>query len=104
MLQRSVKAEDAAIVRRNRASGKKNLYTVEAIKIDNKGQLRWLFAAMVLFCILLLVAGSFINTASGSGGDGLNRQEALGTPEDQVKYRKACPDYRHYAVIAQYAL
>jgi len=31
-----------------------------------------------------------------------NNQEALGSGIDGERYRTACPDYKHYAVVPQY--
>lgn len=54
---------------------------------------------MMFLGTLLLTAGSIITSVNGKGS-----QEALIGNEEQVRYKKACPDYRHYAVIAQYVL
>ena len=58
---------------------------------------RVLLITMILFGVLLLAAGSLITSVYGT-----DSQAALGSNEEHSKYRKACPDYRHYAVIAQY--
>lgn len=33
-----------------------------------------------------------------------SKQEALGSGMNEEKYKAACPDYKHYSVIPQYAL
>lgn len=56
---------------------------------------------MFLFTIiLLLLAGRFI-TSVGAAGDnpGKGSQEPLGTAGDGEKYKKACPDYKHYSIF-----
>ena len=37
----------------------------------------------------------------GQGKSGIN-QELLGSGIDGEKYRTACPDYKHYAIVPQY--
>lgn len=51
---------------------------------------------MIILGALLLTAGCIIASVNGKGS-----QEALIGNEEQARYKKACPDYRHYAVIAQ---
>lgn len=64
--------------------------------------------AMVLSALVyaLLGATTLVNgvtedefKARGRAGNG---QEALGSGIDGEKYKTACPDYKHYAVVPQY--
>lgn len=63
---------------------------------------------MILFALVyaLLETTSLVNgvpedefKARGRAG---NNQEGLGTGIDGEKYKTACPDYKHYAVVPQY--
>ncbi len=60
---------------------------------------------LALVCLLvgsnLLIHGVFAVDAKGRGKGGVD-QEALGSGIDDERYRTACPDYKHYAVIPQY--
>jgi len=53
---------------------------------------------MAVFSIIsLLLAGSYITSVAGAGGkDG---QQPLGSARGEEVYKKACPDYAHYAVF-----
>ena len=60
---------------------------------------------LALLCLLvgsnLLINGVFAVDAKARGKGGVD-QEALGSGIDGERYRTACPDYKHYAVIPQY--
>lgn len=60
---------------------------------------------LALICLLLgsnlLINGVFAVDSKARGKAGVN-QEALGSGIDGERYRTACPDYKHYAVIPQY--
>ena len=61
-----------------------------------------MFLSVISLWILEIL---FISTGvNGALGDWKhnNEQEALGFDYDPVRYKAACPDYRHYAVIPQY--
>ena len=97
MLLHSAGAEGTAVARANpRREGVKSTSPETRGPIP-KGFFRFFFIAMILFGLLLLAAGSLIPSVYSTDG-----QAALGSNEEHAKYRKACPDYRHYAVIAQY--
>ena len=49
----------------------------------------------------LLLNGVSAADAKTRGKGGIE-QEALGSGIDGERYRTACPDYKHYAVIPQY--
>lgn len=54
----------------------------------------------------LLGAGLLASTATGdeskARGKAGNNQEVLGHGIDGERYKTACPDYKHYAVVPQY--
>ena len=50
-----------------------------------------------LSCVLLNVSG----VMGTNGRSGVN-QDLLGSGIDGEKYRTACPDYKHYAIVPQY--
>ena len=54
---------------------------------------------MIFLGTFLLTASCLIASVNGKGS-----QEPLIGNEEQARYKKACPDYRHYAVIAQYVV
>lgn len=60
---------------------------------------------LALLCLFvgsnLLINGVFAVDAKARGKGGVD-QEALGSGIDGERYRTACPDYKHYAVIPQY--
>ena len=60
---------------------------------------------LALVCLLLagnvLINGVFAVDSKARGKAGVD-QEALGSGIDGERYRTACPDYKHYAVIPQY--
>lgn len=66
---------------------------------------------MGLFTLIHLLLGAtavfkFVNSIPGHGNEyrvGWDDQEALGSGIDGQRYRTACPDYKHYAIIPQYA-
>ena len=97
MLQHSAGAEGTAVARANPGRVGINFTSPEIQVPVAKGFFRLFFVAMILFGLLLLLAGSLITSVYSTGN-----QEALGSIDEHAKYRKACPDYRHYAVIAQY--
>ena len=97
MLQHSASAEGTAVARA--IPGRVGIKSIppETNKPIAQGLFRLFFIAMILLGVLLLTAGSLITSVYSTGS-----QEALGSTEEHARYRKACPDYRHYAVIAQY--
>lgn len=97
MLLHSAGAEGTAVARANPRRVGVESTSPETREPTTKGFFRFFFIAMILFGLLLLAAGSLI-----PGVYSTDRQEALASNEELAKYRKACPDYRHYAVIAQY--
>ena len=60
---------------------------------------------LALVCLLfgsnVLINGVFAVDAKARG-KGSGDQEALGSGIDGERYKTACPDYKHYAVIPQY--
>ena len=64
-----------------------------------------------LVLVLLLLGTIFVDgiaedtgkvlKARGKAGE---NQEALGSGIDGERYKTACPDYKHYAAVPQYAL
>ena len=97
MLQHSASAEGTAVARA--VPGRVGIKSTphETREPIPKGFFRFVLIVMLLLGVLLLTAGSLITSVYSTGS-----QEALGSIEEHAKYRKACPDYRHYAVIAQY--
>lgn len=63
---------------------------------------------MVVLALVYAILGSsfFVNGISADDHKYHKRaghdQEALGYGIDGEKYRTACPDYKHYAVVPQY--
>ena len=49
-----------------------------------------------LSVIVLLLTGSFITSVEGAGDK--HGQQPLGSTKDEEEYKKACPDYTHYAI------
>ena len=97
MLQHSAVAEGTAITHASPGRVGIKSKSPETREPILNGSLRFFLTAMILFGVLLLAAGSLITSVYSTGS-----QEALGSTDEQAQYRKACPDYRHYAVIAQY--
>ena len=64
------------------------------------------FAVMFSIAITFVIFGAkfFLIGVDGALGDKkqINLQEPLGLSIDPVRYKTACPDYRHYAVIPQW--
>ena len=59
---------------------------------------------LAFVCLLLgsnLINGVFAADSKAWGKAGVD-QEALGSGIDGERYRTACPDYKHYAVVPQY--
>lgn len=54
-----------------------------------------------LLGIAILVHGVTEEVYKARGKAG-NNQEALGSGIDGERYKTACPDYKHYAVVPQY--
>ena len=59
--------------------------------------MRILAAMILLSIVVLLVCGSYITSVNGA--EDKHGQKPLGAKEEEV-YKKACPDYTHYAVYA----
>ena len=63
---------------------------------------------MICLALVCLWLGSNLLLNGVSAADAKTRekggidQEALGSGIDGERYRTACPDYKHYAVIPQY--
>ena len=63
---------------------------------------------MVLLALAcaFLGTGYLVNTVTGNDSRAQGRagsnQEVLGYGIDGERYKTACPDYRHYAVVPQY--
>lgn len=57
-----------------------------------------------ILAFLLLGTASVLNGANGASEDRgkAGSQEALGSGIDGERYRTACPDYKHYAIVPQY--
>lgn len=79
--------------------------------IGKTWELLLLFSSILVIIMFLTVISlwileiQFIFTGvDGTFGDWKhsNEQEARGFDYDPVRYKAACPDYRHYAVIPQY--
>lgn len=67
-----------------------------------------IFVTMFVIAISLVIFGanSILIGVDGALGDGKHSklQEPLGLGIDPARYKPACPDYRHYAVIPQWVL
>jgi len=63
---------------------------------------------LLILAFLLLVTSTVIAKANGPSEQGFedrakrDDQEVLGTGIDGQRYKTACPDYKHYAIIPQY--